>query len=144
MLCYCNIKPACNQIELHPYLQQSELVKFCQKYDITVVAYSPLSSPARPAGKKDDKKILEDPKIIEIAESQGKTPAQIVLAWNIQRDVVVIPRSTKVSRAQENFESQFVTLTEDDMKQMEEFDCNLKCFDSIEWGGVWGNIPIFN
>ena len=143
MLCYCNIKPACNQIELHPYLQESELVQFWQKYGIAIVAYSPLSSPGRPAGKEDEKNILEDPKIIEIATNQGKTPAQIVLAWNIQRDVVVIPKSAKVTRAQENFDSQFLTLSEDEIKQMSEFESNLRIFDPIEWGGTWGHVPVF-
>ena len=143
MLCYCNIKPACNQIELHPYLQQPELVDFCKKYDITVVAYSPLSNPARPAGKKDEKNILEDPVVAEIAKSQGKTSAQVALAWNTQRDVVVIPKSSKVERAQENFDSQFITLTEDEVKSMSELDSNLKVFDPIGWGGSWGNVPVF-
>ena len=142
MLCYCNIKPACNQIELHPYLQQPELVDFCKKYDITVVAYSPLCNPARPVGKKEAKNILEDAVVAEIAKSQGKTSAQVALAWNAQRDVVIIPKSSKVSRAQENFDSQFITLTEDEVKQMNELDCNLKVFDPIDWD-VWSNIPVF-
>ena len=60
MLTYCNIKPACNQIELHPYCQQQDLVKFWQNNDIWVVGYSPLSNPSRPFGGGGPKTVLEE------------------------------------------------------------------------------------
>ena len=117
-------------------------MKFCQKYDITVVGYTPLGNPSRPLGKKDEKNILEDPVVAEIAKNQGKTSAQIALAWNMQRDVVVIPKSSKLTRAQENFDSQFITLTEDEINQINELECNLKVFDPVGWD-FWDYIPLF-
>jgi diketogulonate reductase-like aldo/keto reductase len=89
MLAYCNIKPAVNQIELHPYLQQPELVQFCQERDIVVVGHTPLSNPARPVGSSAGI-VLDDPVIKEIADKHGKTPAQIALSWNIKRSNGII------------------------------------------------------
>ena len=82
MLTYWNIKPACNQIEIHPYYKSSELSKFWMKNDIAVVAYSPLSAPFR-MWEGGTKNILEDPIIKEIAENHEASPAQVALAWNL-------------------------------------------------------------
>ena len=87
MLTYCNIKPACNQVEIHPYYQQHEFVKFCKDYDIAVVAYSPLSAPGRPIAGSEARNVLEEPVLKDIAEKYGKKPAQIALAWGLQRGI---------------------------------------------------------
>ena len=87
-----HIKPAVNQIEFHPWNQQREIRKWCMENMVVVVAYSPLTQGQR----------LGDPVIIKAAEKYGKTPAQIVLRWCLQRNVVIIPKSDKESRIIEN------------------------------------------
>ena len=82
MLTYWEIKPAWNQIEIHPYYRSSDLSKFWLKNNIAVVAYSPLSAPFRMCDG-GTKNVLEDSTIKSIAESHGKSPAQIVIAWNL-------------------------------------------------------------
>jgi len=86
-----------NQIELHPYLPQHKLVKFCQENGIQVTAYCPL-------GQKTNPKISEDPVIIEIAKKNNMTPCQVILSWNAQRNVIVIPKSVTLSRIEQNFQ----------------------------------------
>jgi diketogulonate reductase-like aldo/keto reductase len=84
--------PAVNQIEFHPWQQQKEIVKYCREKGIVVVAYSPLTQ-----GKR-----LGDPTIGKLAKKYGKTPAQVVLRWCLQKDIVIIPKSDKEHRIIEN------------------------------------------
>lgn len=86
------IQPAVNQIEFHPWQQQRELIKYCKEKGIVVVAYSPLTQGRR----------LGDKVIVHMAEKYGRTPAQIVLRWCLQKGIVVIPKSDKESRIVEN------------------------------------------
>lgn len=86
------ILPAVNQIEFHPWQQQRELVKYCNEKGIVVVAYSPIAQGTR----------MGDATIIRIAEKVGKTPAQVVLRWGLQKGVVIIPKSDKEKRIIEN------------------------------------------
>ncbi|ORX84109.1 Aldo/keto reductase [Anaeromyces robustus] len=91
------IKPAVNQVELHPYLPQQKLVDFCHANNIQVTAYCPL-------GRASNPKDLDDPIINEIAKKNNMTPAQVALSWNVQRNVIVIPKSVTPSRIEENFQ----------------------------------------
>ena len=88
------IIPAVNQIEVHPYLTQEELRAFDAEHEIATEAWSPIAQGG----------VLNDPVITEIARSQGKSPAQVVLRWHIQLDNIVFPKSTTASRVKENFE----------------------------------------
>jgi len=88
------IKPAVNQVELHPYLPQHKLVSYCQENGIQMTAYCPLGRAT----------ILKDPIIVEIAKKNNMTPAQVILSWNAQRNVIVIPKSVTSSRIEENFQ----------------------------------------
>ncbi|ORX42850.1 aldehyde reductase [Piromyces finnis] len=88
------IKPAVNQVENNPYLPQHKLVKFCQDNDVQVTAYCPLGRAS---------KLFADPVIHEIANKNNMTPAQVILSWNAQRNVIVIPKSVTPSRIEENF-----------------------------------------
>jgi len=90
------IKPTVNQVENNPYLPQHKLVKYCQDNDIQVTAYCPL-------GRSNVPSLFEDPIINEVAKKNNMTPAQVILSWNAQRNVIVIPKSVTPSRIEENF-----------------------------------------
>ncbi len=111
----CEVKPAVNQVECHPYLQQKELKQYCQEHDILLEAYSPLMNGT---------KVIEDPIIQEIAEQYGKTPAQVILRWHLQTDVIVIPKTVTPSRMQENLNVFDFELKASDMAQIAALDRN--------------------
>ena len=117
-------RPEVNQIELHPYLQQPEMLDFCAEEDIVVTAYSPLGSGDRPERLKDEDEpvLLEDPVIAEIAEEHEATPAQVLIAWAIHRDTALIPKSVNPGRIEENFASANLSLTDEDMSRIEDLD----------------------
>ena len=87
------VRPAVNQIEVHPYLAQEELRAFDADHEIVTEAWSPIAQG----------KVLGDPAIVAIAERVGRTPAQVVLRWHVQRGDVVFPKSVSRERMQENF-----------------------------------------
>ncbi len=91
-----DVMPAINQVESHPYLSQIELFDECRRYLITPEAWAPLG------GEKSQGELLNHPLIKSIAQKHHKTPAQILIAWQIQRGVVVIPKSVKPRRIEEN------------------------------------------
>jgi 2,5-diketo-D-gluconate reductase A len=88
------IPPAVNQIEVHPYFTQDEVRAFCGEHQIAVEAWSPLAQGA----------LLDDPTIGEIARRTGKTPAQVVLRWHIERGDIVFPKSVTPERIRENID----------------------------------------
>ncbi|MDB9314160.1 aldo/keto reductase [Spirulina sp. CS-785/01] len=118
------LKPEMNQIELHPYLQQSDLVQFCQQNGVHVTGYSPLGSPDRPAGIKaaDEPILLEEPVIHAIAQQHNITPAQVLISWGIHRNTAVIPKSVTPSRIEQNLASAEVSLTEENMQEIAKLD----------------------
>ncbi len=111
------IAPEMNQIELHPYLPQTEMVSFARENDVPLTAYSPLGSKDRPEGMKADDEpiLLEDPTIVEIAERHDATPAQVLIRWAIERGTAVIPKSVNAGRIKENLAAADLSLTDDDM-----------------------------
>jgi aldehyde reductase len=90
------IKPAVIQVEAHPYLPQTELLEFCKKKDIVFLAGAPLGHGIKPG-------VLEDPVILAIAARIGKTPAQVLLAWAVQRGTTLLVKTTNAARVRENF-----------------------------------------
>ncbi|MCO5560107.1 hypothetical protein L7F22_013714 [Adiantum nelumboides] len=104
------VVPAANQIELHPYLPQHNLVNFCQAKGIVCEAYSPLGSTGSP--------LLQEDAVQAIAKSKGCDPAQVVISWGAQRGVAVLPKSVTPSRIESN--ATFVALDEDDMRKLNE------------------------
>jgi alcohol dehydrogenase (NADP+) len=117
------IKPEMNQVELHPYFQQNELVEFCQENGILVTAYSPLGSRHlmnAEAGLTQDKTILD------IAEKNGYSPTQVLLIWGMQRGTIVIPKSVHVERIKDNFESSSICLNSMEMDEIDALDRNLR------------------
>ncbi|MDO4169474.1 MAG: aldo/keto reductase [Lachnospiraceae bacterium] len=119
------IMPMVNQIEMHPYLQQYDTVDYCQKNDIFLVSWSPLS--AAGANRQDTKtrgmscaNVMEDPVIVSIAKIHDKTPGQIVLRWHIQNGFGIIPKSSNYGHIIENTKLFNFKLTASEMKQIQE------------------------
>ena len=115
------IRPELNQIELHPYLQQTDLVDFCHNNGILVTAYSPLGS--RHLVHSEDG-MTHEKLIVEMAGNHKCSPAQVLLAWGMNRDVAVIPKSVNKIRILENFNSLNVKLDGDDMLKINSLECN--------------------
>ncbi|HET6251973.1 MAG TPA: aldo/keto reductase [Tepidisphaeraceae bacterium] len=126
------IKPAVVQVESHPYLPEWELLDFCRQNGIVLLAFAPL-------GHGMDPKLLDDPVITSIAKRVGKTPAQVALAWAVQRGTAFLTTSTKPGRIKENFD--IATLPDDAMKEMRDgIKTNVR-FNSVVGTGVPGFIP---
>lgn len=112
--------PEMNQVELHPFLPQSELIQFCRENNIHNTAYSPLGSGDRSAQMKaeDEPSLLEEPAIVEIAEKHEVSPAQVLIKWAVSRGTAVIPKSTTEKHIISNLESISVKLDEEDLKKI--------------------------
>lgn len=102
------IKPAVNQVELHPFFAQVKAVEFMQKHGIVPQAWASLAE-----GKHG---IFTDPDLVEIGKKHGKSAAQVALRWNIQRGVVITTKSTKKERMQENLDLFDFSLTDEEMQ----------------------------
>eukprot|EP00835_Amoeboradix_gromovi_P007088 NODE_1049_length_1705_cov_0.321295.p1 type:complete len:317 gc:universal NODE_1049_length_1705_cov_0.321295:1294-344(-) len=92
------IKPAVVQMEVHPFCHDTDMLDYCARNEIVVMAYSPLG------GHKEKERFLKNDTIQEIAKKEGLTPAQVLLLWNLSEGRVVIPKSTTKERIKENFE----------------------------------------
>ncbi|XP_058388795.1 aldo-keto reductase family 1 member C23-like protein [Diceros bicornis minor] len=124
-------KPVCNQVECHPYLNQSKLLDFCKSKDIVLVAYSALGS-QRPKQWVDQNSpvLLEDPVLCAMAKKYERTPALIALRYQVQRGVVVLAKSYNEKRIKENMQVFEFQLTSEDMKVLDGLNQNLRYFGS--------------
>ncbi len=129
------IAPTCNQVELHPFLQQKELVEYCLGERIAVTAYSPLGSKDRPARlhQDDEPILLEHPEIRSITGIHDCTAAQVLIAWALQRGTSVIPKSANPNRLRENYQAQNITLNEDNMKRIGNLDRHYRYIHGAFW-----------
>jgi diketogulonate reductase-like aldo/keto reductase len=101
-----------NQIEFHPLLVQSKLLKFCQEHKIQVEAWAPLM----------EGQIIKESNVRKMAEKYYKTPAQIVLRWDLQHEVITIPKSSHANRIAENAQIFDFELSPADMKELDVLD----------------------
>ncbi|WP_107943805.1 aldo/keto reductase [Metasolibacillus fluoroglycofenilyticus] len=109
-----NTAPAVNQVEMHPYLSQQDLRAFCAEHNIAVTAWSPLGRGG----------VLTDDTIQALAVKHGKTPAQIVLRWHLQHGIIVIPKSVKSHRIEENAQIFDFELSAQDMLTLDALNQN--------------------
>jgi methylglyoxal/glyoxal reductase len=110
-----DVVPAVDQVEFHPFLYQQELLRFCRNNRIQLEAYSPLTRGNR----------LNHPNIVEVAKKYDKTPAQVLIRWSLQHDVVVIPKSIHEDRIRENSQVFDFQLEPEDMKTLDSLNENL-------------------
>ncbi|KAK5923026.1 hypothetical protein CgunFtcFv8_000032 [Champsocephalus gunnari] len=126
LLALCRAPPAVNQIELHPYLVQTEMIELCKSKNIVLTAFSPFGSPARPPemlrGETDPLRLLEDPVVADIAKKHRHSPAQVLLRFHVQQGVAVIPKSDKPHHILENTKIFDFSLTEEDMRALRGLD----------------------
>ncbi|MCY8093570.1 aldo/keto reductase [Bacillus haynesii] len=110
------VKPAINQVEYHPRLTQKELQTFCSSHGIQLQAWSPLMQG----------QLLSHPLLKDIADKHGKTPAQVILRWDLQNGVITIPKSTKAERIAQNADIFDFELTIEEMKQIDGLNENTR------------------
>ena len=111
-----DIVPAINQVEYHPFLYQKDLLRFCKNNGIQLEAYSPLTRGQR----------LNDPNIVRIAKAYDKTPAQILVRWSLQHDLVVIPKSSHGERILENSQVFDFYINQKDMEILDSLNEDLR------------------
>jgi len=136
ILNYAKIVPAVQQIELHPYLPQNRHCKFIKDNGITITAYSPLGNPG--FIKSDHKPLIEDPHVKDIAKKYKKSPAQVLIRWQIDLGHVVIPKSIKPERIQENLDVFDFQLEQGEVESLKKLDRNFRGFDQD-----WHQVPTF-
>lgn len=128
---FAHIRPMVNQVEIHPYHQQAEAKTWMEKYSVQAEAWAPFGE-----GRGG---LFTDPVLLEIGRRYGKSAAQVVLRWHLQRGVVVIPKSTHVERMRENFDVFDFTLSDADMTAIAALDKKRSAFFShqdpnmVEW-----------
>ena len=129
------IKPEVNQIELHPLLQQTEMLEYCNSENINLTAYSPLGSKDRiPQMKADNEpNLFDNPIVVEIAQAHNCSSAQVLISWAIERETSVIPKSVNPDRIKENFESVNIRLSENDMNQIAKLDKHFRYVNGAFW-----------
>jgi alcohol dehydrogenase (NADP+) len=127
--------PECNQVELHPYLQQTELLERCAARGVAVTAYSPLGSRDRPKSLvvENEPVLLDDPIIGDIAARHGATPAQVLIAWALARGTAVIPKSVNPKRLAENLAATELSLSAADLSAIAGLDRHRRYVS----GGFW-------
>jgi alcohol dehydrogenase (NADP+) len=125
------IKPAVVQVESHPYLPETELLKYCKENGIVFLAFAPLGHGMKPG-------LLEDPVILAIAARVGKTPAQVLLAWAVQRGTALLTTPRSTARARENFD--ISALPEDALDEINRIQTRQR-LNQVVTSGVPGFIP---
>jgi alcohol dehydrogenase (NADP+) len=125
------IQPIMNQIELHPYLQQSKMIEYCKENGVLLTAYAPLGSGDRPAAlkKENEPSLLTHLVIEKIALEQGITPGQVLLTWGLSRGTVVIPKSINPKRLKENFDAAGLTLDPPELQAIDALELGYRFVD---------------
>ncbi len=127
--------PEALQLELHPFLQQKKILDFANANNIALTGYCPLGSADRPANRITDgePKLFENKTIIDIANDKGTTPAQIMLAWAVNRGTSVIPKSVNAQRLKENLAAADIELSALEMQKINDLDQHYRYIKGDFW-----------
>ncbi|XP_023392747.1 aldo-keto reductase family 1 member C1 homolog isoform X3 [Pteropus vampyrus] len=137
-------KPVCNQVECHPYLNQSKLLNFCKSKDIVLVAFGALGFDMEKEWiSKNLPGLLQDPVIKAIADKHGRTPAQVALRYQLQRGLVVLAKSFNEKRMRENLQVFDFQLTAEDMETLDGLDRNIRYLQETDFRDD-PNYPFFD
>ena len=148
VISYAHIKPAVHQIELHPYLTQNAMVRYCQEEDIAVTAFSPFGAdsylPLDMAGEEE--RVLTHRVLVEIAEAHNRTTAQVALRWAMQRGTIPIPKTQSSQHLRENIDLFEFTLSDEEMTVINALDQHRRFNDPGVFGEAAFNTfyPIFD
>jgi len=131
LLSYAKIKPAMLQIESHPYLTQEALIRLCKINNIPVTAFSPLGSLSYVEldMANNQESVLQKQIVVQAAQRTGKTPAQVILRWGIQRGNAIVPKTTKPARMIENLSIFDFELTDQEMQEINQLNINRRFND---------------
>ncbi|EGD79463.1 aldehyde reductase [Salpingoeca rosetta] len=131
LLSYARIKPSVNQVELHPYLTQEFLVRFCKENGVVVTGYSPFGalSYASIGMAKEEESVLNNEVIGKIGEKHGKSPAQVSLRWACQRGYTVVPKSANIDRLKQNLNVFDFELSQEEMEAISGLNRNRRYND---------------
>jgi alcohol dehydrogenase (NADP+) len=129
------VTPEVNQVELHPFNAQNELLAHARRHQIVLTAYAPLGSSGRPPSMRSENEpsLLEHPRVVALARAKQATPAQILIAWALARDTAVIPKSTNAARIRENFTAAQVELDAQDMVTLAALDAGARYVTGEFW-----------
>jgi len=135
LLSNCKLPPEMNQVESHPYLQQNNLRSFCTSNNIFLTAYSPLGSGDRPDALKtaDEPQLLTDPVILQIANKNKVSPAQVLISWALHRGISVIPKSVNPGRILQNLQASQLILSDHDMKAIGKLERDYRYINGKFW-----------
>lgn len=136
VLSYCTIRPSVHQVELHPYLTQERLLRYCNEESIAVTAFSPLGADSYiPIGMANaNERVLLDGVILRIAQEHQRSPAQILLRWAVQRGTVAIPKTQNLQHLSENLSIYDFALSPSEMSQISSLDRRRRFNDPAEFG----------
>lgn len=131
LLSQCRIRPSVLQVELHPYLAQPKLLRYCREASIAVTGFSPLGAPSYiPIGMATESdSVLTHPVVEQIAKTHHRTAAQIVLRWGVQRGTAIVPKTSHLERLRENIDLAGFELTQPEMDSISSLDKNQRFND---------------
>jgi D-xylose reductase len=148
LLAYAAIRPSVLQVELHPYLTQQRLLRYCREEQIAVTAFSPFGADSYlPLGMaQPGESVMGNPAVTDIATAHGRSPAQVCLRWAVQRGTVAIPKTQRPERLKENLAVFDFVLSDAEMKRLDALDRNRRFNDPADFGEKAFNTfyPIFD
>ncbi|MEZ6095297.1 MAG: aldo/keto reductase [Pirellulaceae bacterium] len=129
------IRPAVNQVESHPFLQQRQLLEYCRENQIAFTAYSPLGSGDRPDAMKreNEPSLFQNETVIRVAEGVGVSVAQLLLAWGLQRQTLVIPKSASPDNMKQNLGAADLTLPDSAISELNALERGYRFVDGTFW-----------